>query len=156
MSRVSLQSPLLQAALRRPTAELLSRCTRTTTTVKSGAARSLSHLPTLRPILTPTSAVFRAPNQALLLSRQQQQPTAMATNPATGEALDLLPKTSITAHPALAGCASQIRCGPRPTMSNASRLIQKRRHGFLSRIRTQGGRKTLMRRKLKGRKRLSA
>ncbi|KAK4127791.1 hypothetical protein N657DRAFT_669562 [Parathielavia appendiculata] len=153
MSRISLQSPLLQAALRRPTSQLLPRCTRTTT-AKSGAARTFSHLPSLRPTLIPTSTVFRAPNQTFFL--QQPATTTMTTNPTTGEALDLLAKTSITAHPALAGCASQIRCGPRPTMSNASRLIQKRRHGFLSRIRTQGGRKTLMRRKLKGRKRLSA
>ncbi|KAJ4306408.1 hypothetical protein N0V88_001209 [Collariella sp. IMI 366227] len=39
---------------------------------------------------------------------------------------------------------------------NASRLVQKRRHGFLSRVKTQTGRKTLMRRRAKGRKRLSA
>ena len=74
---------------------------------------------------------------------------------AAGEnALDLVPKSSITSHPALA--AIQIRCGPRPTMSNASRLIRARRHGFLSRIRTAKGRKLLALRRAKGRKRLSA
>jgi large subunit ribosomal protein L34 len=41
-------------------------------------------------------------------------------------------------------------------MGNASRLIQKRRHGFLSRVKTQNGRKTLARRRAKGRKKLSA
>jgi len=41
-------------------------------------------------------------------------------------------------------------------MSGASRLIQKRRHGFLSRIRTRNGRKMLERRKGKGRKRIAA
>lgn len=79
-----------------------------------------------------------------------------ATSAATGEALDLLAKNAVTSHPALAGVASQVRCGPRPTMSGATRLIQKRRHGFLSRIRTKGGRRTLVRRRVKGRKKLSS
>ncbi len=48
-------------------------------------------------------------------------PTAHAS---ATETLDLVPKSAITAHPALA--AMQIRCGPRPTMSNASRLIRAR------------------------------
>lgn len=114
---------------------------------------TFSHLPTLRPTLCApsSSTIFRAPNQTLL-----QQPLQLQQNATAAETLDVIAKSSITAHPALAGCASQIRCGPRPTMANSSRLIQKRRHGFLSRINTKGGRKTLQRRKTKGRKRLSA
>ncbi|KAF2266346.1 hypothetical protein CC78DRAFT_492067 [Lojkania enalia] len=66
------------------------------------------------------------------------------------ETLDLLPKVST--HPGLA--ATQIRCGPRDTYS-PSHLVRKRRHGWLSRIRTKNGRKLLMRRIKKRRWNLS-
>jgi len=36
-----------------------------------------------------------------------------------------------------------------------SRIVRKRRHGFRSRMRKKGGRKTLSRRRSKGRRRLS-
>jgi len=67
-----------------------------------------------------------------------------------GEVLDLLPK--ISSHPALGSL--QIRCGPRRTF-DPSHFVRKRRHGFLSRIRTRKGRMTLQRRKAKGRSTLS-
>ncbi|KAK2753581.1 hypothetical protein FQN54_007358 [Arachnomyces sp. PD_36] len=38
---------------------------------------------------------------------------------------------------------------------NPSRRVQKRRHGFLARLKSRGGRKILMRRRAKGRKFLS-
>ncbi|KAK4043479.1 ribosomal protein L34-like protein [Parachaetomium inaequale] len=150
MSRVSLQSPLLQAALRRPTAMLIQRCA-APATAKPAAARTFSHLPTLRPTLASTTAstIFRPPNP------QATATTAMLARTPTGEVLDVLATSAaVTAHPALAGCASQIRCGPRPTMSGATRLIQKRRHGFVSRMKSAAGRKLIMRRRVKGRKKL--
>jgi len=36
-----------------------------------------------------------------------------------------------------------------------SKLVRKRRHGFRSKMRTKGGRKTIARRRRKGRKKLS-
>tara|TARA_B100001079_G_C15972661_1_gene324077 strand:+ start:350 stop:484 length:135 start_codon:yes stop_codon:yes gene_type:complete len=36
-----------------------------------------------------------------------------------------------------------------------SRLVRKRRHGFRSRMRTKGGKKTIARRRAKGRAKLS-
>lgn len=64
--------------------------------------------------------------------------------------LDLLPK--ISAHPSLASL--QVRNGPRNTF-NPSHRVRKRRHGFLSRLRTRTGRMTLKRRRVKGRSTLS-
>ncbi|KAH6626217.1 hypothetical protein B0J18DRAFT_489123 [Chaetomium sp. MPI-SDFR-AT-0129] len=154
MSRVSLQSPLLQA-LRRPTSQLAPRCGFTLATPK--ATRTITHLPTLRPSLpssSSTTTIFRNPNQTLLLQPPTTTTTSTTSASCAAETLDLLPRTSITSHPALAGLASQIRCGPRPTMSGASRLIQKRRHGFLNRQRSRGGQKMLVRRRMKGRKKL--
>ncbi|CAK7242976.1 MAG: hypothetical protein STHCBS139747_004482 [Sporothrix thermara] len=115
--------------------------------------RAFSVLPRLRPTIGPSLAVFRpaaAPSTII--------PTTTTTTTTSVEAAtaDIVALSSISRHPALSGFASQIRCGPRPTMAGATRLVQKRRHGFLSRVRTKSGRKLLARRRLKGRKRLSA
>ncbi|KAG6356589.1 hypothetical protein INS49_014462 [Diaporthe citri] len=124
--------------------------------------RSFSSLPTLRPgISAPPSIFARRPATGLLMP-STFTPAAATTGAADamGGTLtaDVVPSTAITSHPALAGVGSQIRCGPRRhmNMNRPSRLIRMRRHGFLSRIRTKTGRKTLQRRKIKGRKMLSA
>ncbi|KAI1452696.1 hypothetical protein F4805DRAFT_407594 [Annulohypoxylon moriforme] len=126
--------------------------TTATSTLQSIAAkRTFSSLPSLRPtILAPSntsSTVFRSAS----LPQCQFAPT-----PSNGTVLDLVPKTAITSHPSLASSAAQMRFGPRPgKMARTSRLKRKRRHGFLSRIRTRNGRKILQRRRTKGRTMLS-
>ncbi|KAK8146042.1 hypothetical protein G3M48_003670 [Beauveria asiatica] len=80
--------------------------------------------------------------------------TAFIPLPSTATAVDVVAPSAISAHPALAGGASQIRCGPRNTMNGATRLVQKRRHGYLSRKRTRTGRAILKRRRQKGRAKL--
>ncbi|KAL2157623.1 hypothetical protein VTH06DRAFT_6002 [Thermothelomyces fergusii] len=151
MASVSLQSPLLRGALRRATTQQLPH--RLLAPTKSIAARTFSHLPSLRPTLAAPSPIFRAPNT--IHSTPSATSTTMLASTPTGGVLDVVAKASVTSHPALAGCGSQIRCGPRPTLSGASRLIQKRRHGFLARKRSRTGRNILKRRMAKGRKKLS-
>lgn len=107
--------------------------------------RSFSMLTPLRPSLRPTSTGF-APRAASL----DTTTTTAATTSSGSEILDLLPK--ISTHPSLAGI--QVRCGPRNTFS-PSHFVRKRRHGFLSRVRTRKGRATLQRRKSKNRSTLS-
>ncbi|KAF2112422.1 ribosomal protein L34-domain-containing protein [Lophiotrema nucula] len=108
------------------------------------SARGISILSPRRPVLpsstssTPTLAVPGAISPST------------ATTSLSSETPDLLSR--ISSHPGLAGI--QIRCGPRDTF-NPSHFVRKRRHGWLSRIRTKKGRKTLMRRIKKGRWNLS-
>ncbi|CAK7204077.1 hypothetical protein SEUCBS139899_006828 [Sporothrix eucalyptigena] len=114
--------------------------------------RAFSVLPRLRPTMGPIQSVFRPATPSTVSTTVS---TTLESASACASA-DVVAPSSISRHPALAGLASQIRCGPRPTMAGATRLVQKRRHGFLSRVRTKAGRKLLARRRLKGRKRLSA
>ena len=92
----------------------------------------MSLLQTRRPMLTPSSgpSVLAAPG------------TLSNAVTSSSETLDLVGK--ISAHPGFAGI--QIRCGPRDTY-NPSHIVRKRRHGFLSRLRTKKGRKMIMRRR---------
>ena len=103
----------------------------------SSSSRTFTSLTPLRPSLSPLR-----PGITSFTPAPSSSPTA---------ALDLVPKTAISQHPALFG-AAQLRCGPRNTMNGHSRRIQKRRSGFLTRTRTRTGRKILLRRKLKGRR----
>ncbi|KAJ9137344.1 hypothetical protein NKR19_g8267 [Coniochaeta hoffmannii] len=115
------------------------------------STRLFSSLPTLRPTLSSPPTAFRAPTGTLSRFIPTSTSAAEGATP-----LDLVSPSSISAHPALSGLGSQIRCGPRfHRMNPSSRLIQKRRHGFLGRLRTKNGRKLLARRKAKGRYRLS-
>ncbi|KAK7536727.1 ribosomal protein L34-domain-containing protein [Phyllosticta citricarpa] len=101
-------------------------------------ARSISIISLRRPqILSATATSF-----------PQSTPTSAAV--AAPETPDVMPKLST--HPAV--LATQVRCGPRDTY-NPSNIKRKRKHGFLSRIRTRKGRKMLARRKAKGRTNMS-
>ncbi|CAN8095161.1 unnamed protein product [Discula destructiva] len=113
--------------------------------------RSFSSLPTLRPSTSLPTSIFaaRRPTTSLLALLQPSTTT-------TATELDLVPTSAISAHLAL--LQSQIRCGPRryQNMNRPSRLIRNRRVGFLTRMKSKDGRKTIARRRAKGRKRLGA
>ncbi|KAF4120698.1 large subunit ribosomal protein L34 [Geosmithia morbida] len=79
-------------------------------------------------------------------------PTSTSAAPNAAVA-DLVPTSSVTSHPALQHMG--IRFGPRNTMNGHTRLVQKRRSGFLTRRRDRTGRKILLRRRIKGRRELA-
>ncbi|KAF2810092.1 uncharacterized protein BDZ99DRAFT_416215 [Mytilinidion resinicola] len=117
-------------------------------------ARPTSRISTPQTIVTSRAFSLLSPRRPQLLpcscNAITPSTTPSAVTAADGTVLDLLPK--ISAHPSLV--SSQVRCGPRDTFSPSHR-VRKRRHGFLARLRSRGGRKILMRRKLKGRQALT-
>ncbi|KAH8733886.1 hypothetical protein BGZ61DRAFT_167531 [Ilyonectria robusta] len=108
----------------------------------SQSPRTFTTLVPLRPSLTPLTAAIR----------RTASPTSFT--PSAAGAADVVPSSAISAHPAFGDM--QIRCGPRNTMNGHTRLVQKRRHGFLYRMRSKTGRKILLRRRIKGRKNIAA
>ncbi|KAI1430457.1 hypothetical protein GGR50DRAFT_690440 [Xylaria sp. CBS 124048] len=150
MASFGLASPIASA-----TSGACRRIATTQTTLVT--KRTFSSLPHLRPSIFPSNGtVFRPSNGGTSLPFRIPATMTFPASIAKGSegVLDIVPKSAITTHPALAG-PQQIRCGPRPTMATSSRLVRKRRHGFLSRLRTRNGRKTLQRRKDKKRSSLS-
>ncbi|SPO32155.1 related to 50S ribosomal protein L34 [Ustilago trichophora] len=68
--------------------------------------------------------------------------------------LSLLSSSSVAANtPSPSG--QQVRCVTYGSEYQPSQRIRKRRHGFLARIKTRNGRKTIMRRKFRGKAKLS-
>ncbi|KAF1993068.1 hypothetical protein P154DRAFT_557904 [Amniculicola lignicola CBS 123094] len=115
--------------------------------------------PSIGRVVPPQSTTASSPRTfSMLTPRRPMLPSTPAMAPPTSaqaslpstEALDLLPKPSM--HPGM--MSMQIRCGPRDTY-NPSHLVRKRRHGFLSRLKTKNGRKMIMRRLKKKRWSLS-
>ncbi|PBP15594.1 hypothetical protein BUE80_DR013676 [Diplocarpon rosae] len=135
---------------------LCQRCFRgLNTPIKPMSPWSNAQLVAVQPSLKRKLTTFRGPSRPTVLrpSVTTQPFFVSSTSPASstsGEILDLLPK--ISTHPSAA--ATQFRCGPRRTF-DPSHFVRKRRHGFLSRIRTRKGRALLKRRKAKGRTTLS-
>ncbi|KAG6041145.1 hypothetical protein E4U41_005869 [Claviceps citrina] len=105
-------------------------------------SRTFTTLSPIRPSLTPLR-----PANALLPA------FAPPSGCVAAETADLVPRGAVSSHPALA--ALQVRFGPRNTMNGHTRLVQKRRHGFLCRMRSRTGRKIIWRRRLKGRTQLA-
>ncbi|KAL6879097.1 hypothetical protein J3F83DRAFT_725045 [Trichoderma novae-zelandiae] len=105
--------------------------------------RTFTCLSPLRPTLTST---FRPAATTVFTP----SPTTAASMTPSGASADVVPATAVSSHPALQGL--QLRFGPRNTMNGHTRLVQKRRHGWLKRTRSKTGRRILQRRKLKGRR----
>ncbi|KAL4890915.1 ribosomal protein L34-domain-containing protein [Aspergillus ambiguus] len=95
---------------------------------------------TLRSISTTSSSLRPQLSQHTLSSMRAQLPISQSVTALSQQS------RSFSASASLAG---------KRTTYNPSRRVQKRRHGFLARLRTRGGRTVLRRRRAKGRKSLS-
>ncbi|KAJ3499189.1 hypothetical protein NLG97_g545 [Lecanicillium saksenae] len=113
-----------------------------------------------RPVLKGTALPIRtfttlSPIRPSIYANAIRRPSALTSftptpSATSAVAADVVAPSAISAHPALAGGASQVRCGPRNTMNGATRLVQKRRHGYVSRMRSRTGRAIIRRRRQKG------
>ncbi|RAL05855.1 mitochondrial 54S ribosomal protein bL34m [Aspergillus ibericus CBS 121593] len=139
---------------------LCVRCRALPTAFRSYAAPA-TRLPSsapLTPIATSLSTPFRTLSSTTLTSlrvpSQQQSIPSQSLTFSSSSIRSLLTTNPFTTQQTRSFSASASLAGKRATY-NPSRRVQKRRHGFLARLRSRGGRKILMRRRAKGRKSLS-
>ena len=92
---------------------------------------------------------FSSPSSSLLSSAQRTTLLTSATPSFQSSPISLFSSPSTRSFSATAFL------GAKRDTYNHSRRVQKRRHGFLARLKSRGGRKVLMRRRAKGRTNLS-
>lgn len=112
-------------------------CSRTISSATFQPARSLSFSasPIPRTLFAPTRTIFSTTTTASV----RPSPTSLLQS-TSGDARTFSTTAAL---------------GARRSTYNPSRLVQKRRHGFLNRLRSRGGRGVLSRRRTKGRKNLT-
>ncbi|EYE94776.1 mitochondrial 54S ribosomal protein bL34m [Aspergillus ruber CBS 135680] len=115
--------------------------------------RTLPALRTLR-AQTPLTTTSLRPFSSLLTSRSSPPTTAITSTSTLLSPLTSTLTSAFNQSPSRQFSASASLAGKRITY-NPSRRVQKRRHGFLARLRSRGGRKILMRRRQRGKKALS-
>ncbi|GAD96407.1 60S ribosomal protein L34 [Paecilomyces variotii No. 5] len=118
-------------------------------TAQSQILRFASRTPSARTF----SSLLNSQRPALSIHRAHSPIiSSLATNSANATAAPSAPLALTSQSRSFSASASL--AGKRDTY-NPSRRVQKRRHGFLARLRSRGGRKILLRRRAKGRKFLS-
>ncbi|KAM0690713.1 hypothetical protein Q7P36_009482 [Cladosporium allicinum] len=98
-----------------------------------------------------TFAPMQATRSLSILSQLPSRPTATPSTAVRAIAADI-PTTAFVQLPTLS--LLQVRGAKRDTYDPSHR-VRKRRHGFLSRLRSKNGRNTLKRRRIRGRNTLS-
>ncbi|PGH15702.1 ribosomal protein L34 [Helicocarpus griseus UAMH5409] len=118
-------------------------------------SRSFSHLLSQQRRLPAHSQPTTSPQPSLFrLSLQQQQPT-VTTITAQSTNIPSLPSALTSTVGSTRQFSASAALGGKRDTYNPSRRVQKRRHGFLARLKSPTGRKILARRRAKGRKYLS-
>lgn len=111
-------------------------------------------IPALSPLTSLSRASQSRPFSLATMTIAPTRPTLSALPSQSQQPQSLAPVTSAIAQQSRSFSASSSLAGRRSTY-NPSRRVQKRRHGFLSRLRTKSGRKIIARRRDKGRKSMS-
>ncbi|QSS62215.1 60S ribosomal protein L34 [Histoplasma capsulatum] len=120
-------------------------------------SRAFSHLLS-RQQSTPPSSADSQPSTLLQPTAATASPTAQSTTiraTTTSSPLLSLLTSSFTGSIPARPFSSSAALGAKRDTYNPSRRVQKRRHGFLARLKSHSGRKILARRRAKGRKYLS-
>ncbi|PYH47442.1 mitochondrial 54S ribosomal protein bL34m [Aspergillus saccharolyticus JOP 1030-1] len=134
----------------------MTAATRIPISAQAAARASTATTTPIRTLITTTSSSSITSAFSPLRAQQQRFQSSLLSSTT---ASSFLPSTSPSSTTALlqqsrSFSASACLLGKRNTY-NPSRRVQKRRHGFLARIRTRGGRKIIQRRRARGRSTLS-
>ncbi|KAA8649082.1 hypothetical protein EYZ11_000685 [Aspergillus tanneri] len=123
---------------------LCLRCSALPSALRMFASSALT-----RPSLSPLSSPLRSLTATNIPSIHAQPPSLASLRP-------LFPNhNGTTSALQTRSFSASASLGVKRDTYNPSRRVQKRRHGFLARLRSRGGRKILMRRRAKGRKNMS-
>ncbi|KAL4921288.1 ribosomal protein L34-domain-containing protein [Aspergillus aurantiobrunneus] len=132
-----LQCRTIPSALRTATSSIIKQANSSLSPLSS-----LSRASQFRPFSLATTTISPTRPTLSAVPRQSQEPQS------------LLQITSAISQHSRSFSTTASLAGKRNTF-NPSRRVQKRRHGFLARLRTKSGRKIIARRRAKGRKTLS-
>ncbi|RAK86684.1 hypothetical protein BO79DRAFT_288941 [Aspergillus costaricaensis CBS 115574] len=139
---------------------LCLRCTALPTAFRSFAAPAtrLTSAPltsTATSLSTPFRALSSTTLSSLRLPQQHLPSQSLITSSSTTTIRSLLSTNNSFANQQTRSFSASASLGGKRDTYNPSRRVQKRRHGFLARLRSRGGRKILLRRRARGRKSLS-
>ncbi|TKY87729.1 hypothetical protein EX895_003310 [Sporisorium graminicola] len=150
MPRLSPFRPLLRLASTSTSTATTTTTTTTTTALPPVASTSYARFATA-PLLTRSAPTV---SPYLRTALRPATPSLLSTT-STSSVLSLLSPSSSPSGVSTAALGQQTRSVTYGSEYQPSQRIRKRRHGFLARNKTKNGRKTIMRRRFRGKAKLS-
>ncbi|SPO25179.1 related to 50S ribosomal protein L34 [Ustilago trichophora] len=147
MPRLSPFRPILRAAIRPLTSTTPVAAPASVASTSYTRILTLTRTPSSNP---PTRSFTRTSTPITSLLSSSRSPILSLLSSSTTSTTAVAANTAAT-NP----LGQQVRCVTYGSEYQPSQRIRKRRHGFLARIKTRNGRKTIMRRKFRGKAKLS-